>query len=268
MKATDKTRLVESFIKKYGDEYIEADDKWVLVDDYLAEQNYQSEDLTDDIDDEVRRILGETPNHRGDRQVKNQQEEKKYRVCLVLFRVDLGLDAKTQESNISPAQWAEAEIPVSRSDREQQRIVWKAVHDKLAAEFGSHEQWKAWNEKHGDYEILIDDVVFANGSKPYHSSYRPAVNLHVQALRGPADAWWRIYTDQLPYGGEKLAEQLDLSSKEAKELMGQNQAVCDVCWGDLEYCPAEYETLSGRGTVEQYPATYICVHCGSNKAGD
>jgi len=49
--------LVESFIKKYGDEYIGADDKWVLVDDYLAEKNHQSEDLTDDIDEAVYLLL-------------------------------------------------------------------------------------------------------------------------------------------------------------------------------------------------------------------
>jgi len=48
-----KARLVSMFIEQHGDDYVDADDKWVLVDDFLAGQNYQNEDLSDEIDQAV-----------------------------------------------------------------------------------------------------------------------------------------------------------------------------------------------------------------------
>lgn len=40
---------------------------------------------------------------------------------------------------------------------------------------------------------------------------------------------------------------------------------CDDCGTAMEYEPAEYESLSGRSTVEQYSPGYICPNCGNEK---
>ena len=48
-----KGLLVSMFIEHHGAEYMAAHDKWVLVDDFLAGQNYADENLSDEIDDKV-----------------------------------------------------------------------------------------------------------------------------------------------------------------------------------------------------------------------
>jgi len=44
-----------------------------------------------------------------------------------------------------------------------------------------------------------------------------------------------------------------------KEIMDEIQENCDHEW---VHQPAEYESLSGRATVLQYPELYYCEKCG------
>jgi hypothetical protein len=44
--------------------------------------------------------------------------------------------------------------------------------------------------------------------------------------------------------------------------------VCDTCETPLDYEPAEYESLSGRATVEQFPPGFVCPNCGNEQPVD
>ena len=46
------------------------------------------------------------------------------------------------------------------------------------------------------------------------------------------------------------------------------ELLCDICQTQLEYQLAEYESLSGRPTVEQYPPGFVCPYCGSEQPVD
>jgi len=60
------------------------------------------------------------------------------------------------------------------------------------------------------------------------------------------------------------------SDKTILELAAEIKALADSirrpepieeCQHSWEYVPAEYESLSGRGTVEQYPDGHYCAKC-------
>jgi len=60
------------------------------------------------------------------------------------------------------------------------------------------------------------------------------------------------------------------SDKSILELAEEIKALADSirrpepvkdCNHEWEYVPAEYESLSGRGTVEQYPDGHYCAKC-------
>jgi len=59
------------------------------------------------------------------------------------------------------------------------------------------------------------------------------------------------------------------SDKSILELAEEIKALGDAmrrpepveCNHEWEYVPAEYESLSGRGTVEQYPDGHYCAKC-------
>jgi Zn finger protein HypA/HybF involved in hydrogenase expression len=46
------------------------------------------------------------------------------------------------------------------------------------------------------------------------------------------------------------------------------ELLCDTCQTQLEYEPAEFESLSGRATVEQFPPGFICPNCGNEQPVD
>ena len=46
------------------------------------------------------------------------------------------------------------------------------------------------------------------------------------------------------------------------------ELLCDICQTQLEYQLAEYESLSGRATVEQFPPGFVCPNCGSEQPVD
>jgi hypothetical protein len=52
-----KARLVSMFVEQYGDDYVDSDDKWIVVNNFLAEHNigvaHDNDDLTDEIDQAV-----------------------------------------------------------------------------------------------------------------------------------------------------------------------------------------------------------------------
>ena len=49
------------------------------------------------------------------------------------------------------------------------------------------------------------------------------------------------------------------------DIVREDYLRCRFCDGLLEYYPAEYESLSGRATVEQSPAGFVCEDCGSDQ---
>lgn len=46
-----------------------------------------------------------------------------------------------------------------------------------------------------------------------------------------------------------------------KDLIEEEEYAQNDCLHDWVYQPAEYETLDGRQTMEQYPALWYCKHC-------